>query len=347
MTGSRKVIESGYEAISQLFHRYLTGLILALVVETGPERAAAVVHGLFRRQQEERFLPGLAKLGLLDEPHAVACAKYHYLSNHLGGVSVVFVSESEKKAWVRYLPPRWIFDGTAIAAIPTQVSRAMLSGWHANNGVLLGNPNLGFVCTSQTVDGMPGLEGYYIEEDQPLLPSDRLRFRYGETCPPIRDQDLPVLDNKEWPAGRLNKVARNYSMDYVRNIIPVIAQELGPLVAQGILYRTGRKIGMQYSVETRRILDLEEPLDILEALLVAQGDRVERVGSELCQTTWGLMSGLETENTPEWMDGLMGLWEGVLLVVQPNLRLDLSERLDVGESSFTWRISEVERPNRF
>ena len=347
MTGSRKVIESGYEAISQLFHRYLTGLILALVVETGPERAAAVVHGLFRRQQEERFLPGLAKLGLLDEPHAVACAKYHYLSNHLGGVSVVFVSESEKKAWVRYLPPRWIFDGTAIAAIPTQVSRAMLSGWHANNGVLLGNPNLGFVCTSQTVDGMPGLEGYYIEEDQPLLPSDRLRFRYGETCPPIRDQDLPVLDNKEWPAERLNKVARNYSMDYVRNIIPVIAQELGPLVAQGILYRTGRKIGMQYSVETRRILDLEEPLDILEALLVAQGDRVERVGSELCQTTWGLMSGLETENTPEWMDGLMGLWEGVLLVVQPNLRLDLSERLDVGESSFTWRISEVARPNRF
>ena len=347
MNSSRKVVESGYEAISQLFHRYLTGLILALVVETGPDRTADVVQGLFRRQQEERFLPGLAKLDLLDEPDAVACAKYHYLSNHLGGVSVVFVAETEKKAWVRYLPPRWIFDGTAIAAIPTQVSRAMLSGWHANNGVLLGNPNLGFVCTSQTVDGMPGLEGYYIEEDQPLSPSDRLRFRYGETCPPIRDQDLPVLDNKEWPAERLNKVARNYSMDYVRNIIPVIAQELGPLVAQGILYRTGRKIGMQYSVETRRILDLEEPLDILEALLVAQGDRVERVGSELCQTTWGLMSGLETENTPEWMDGLMGLWEGVLLVVEPNLRLDLSERLDVGESSFTWRISEVARPNRF
>ncbi|MEC7827592.1 MAG: hypothetical protein VX743_03335 [Actinomycetota bacterium] len=347
MSGSRKVVESGYEAIGQLFHRYLTGLILALVVETGSDRAAAVVHGLFRRQQEERFLPGLAKLGLLDEPHAVACAKYHYLSNHLGGVSVTFVSESEKKAWVRYLPPRWIFDGTAIAAIPTQVSRAMLSGWHANNGVLLGNPNLGFVCTSQTVDGMPGLEGYYIEEDQPLLPSDRLRFRYGETCPPIRDEDLPVLDNKEWPTERLNKVARNYSMDYVRNIIPVIAQELGPLVAQGILYRTGRKIGMQYSVETRRILGLEEPIDILEALLAAQGDRVERVGSELSQTTWAMMSGLEAENTPEWMDGLMGLWEGVLLVVQPNLRLDLSERLDVGESSFLWKISEVARPNRF
>ena len=96
MSGSRKVVESRYEAISQLFHRYLTGLILALVVETGPDRAAAVVQGLFRRQQEERFLPGLAKLGLLNEPDAVACAKYHYLSNYLGGVSVVFVPESEK-----------------------------------------------------------------------------------------------------------------------------------------------------------------------------------------------------------------------------------------------------------
>ena len=347
MSGSRKVVESGYEAIGNLLHRYLTGLILALVVETGTERATAVVQQLFRRQQEERFLPGLAKLGLRDEPDAVACAKYHYLSNHLGGVSVAFVPESEKKAWIRYLPPRWIFDGTAIAAIPTQVSRAMLLGWHANNGVLLGNPNLGFVCTSQTVDGMPGLEGYYIEEDQPLLPSDRLRFRYGETCPPIREQDLPVLDNKEWPVERLHKVLRNYSMDYIRNIIPVITQELGPLVAQGILYRTGRKIGMQYSVETRKILGLEEPIDILEALLVAQGDSVERVGSDLSQTTWGLMSGLETENTPEWMDGLMGLWEGVLLVVQPNLRLSLLERLDVGESRFLWRISEGAPPNKF
>ena len=38
MSGSRKVVESRYEAISQLFHRYLTGLILALVVETGPDR---------------------------------------------------------------------------------------------------------------------------------------------------------------------------------------------------------------------------------------------------------------------------------------------------------------------
>ena len=347
MSSSRDRVESGYQAVGQLFHRYLTGLILALVVETGTEKAARVVQGLFRRQQEERFLPGLEKLGLLDESAAVACAKYHYLSNHLGGVSVVFIPESEKKAWIRYAPPRWIFDGTAIAAIPTEVSRAMLWGWHANNGVLLDNPKLGFVCTGQTVDGLPGLEGYYIEEEEELSAGNRLRFKYGESSPPVNCADLPVLDNKEWPSERLLKVARNYSMDYIRNIIPVMSQELGPLVAQGILYRTGRKIGMQYSLETQRVLGLDEPIDVLEALLAAQGDVLGRVGPNLSQTSWRLMSGLETESTPEWMDGLVGLWEGVLLVMEPHLRLNLLERLDMGEEAFLWRVTKTGRPKKF
>jgi len=43
----------------------------------------------------------------------------------------------------------------------------MLRGWHANNGVALGNPKLGFVCTKQSVDGQDGLEGYYHEHDHP------------------------------------------------------------------------------------------------------------------------------------------------------------------------------------
>ena len=49
----------GIDALNELFHRYLTGLILAMVVELGEDRAAGVMKGLFRRQQGERFLPGL------------------------------------------------------------------------------------------------------------------------------------------------------------------------------------------------------------------------------------------------------------------------------------------------
>ena len=72
----------------------------------------------------------------------------------------------------------------------------MLWGWHANNGVLLNNPRLGFVCTGQTVDGMAGLEGYYIEQEQALEPQERLRFRFGEQCPSIKEADLPAFSIK-------------------------------------------------------------------------------------------------------------------------------------------------------
>ena len=58
-------------------------------------------------------------------PHAVACAQCHYLSNHLGGVRVEYMYESDRKAWVRYVPPRWIYEGTAICGVPSEVSRAM------------------------------------------------------------------------------------------------------------------------------------------------------------------------------------------------------------------------------
>ena len=76
-------------------------------------------------------------------------------------VGVQYGYESDRKAWVRYPPPRWMWDGTAICGIPTEVSRAMMRGWHSHNGVVLGNPRLGFVCTIQTTEGQPGLEGYF------------------------------------------------------------------------------------------------------------------------------------------------------------------------------------------
>ncbi len=67
-------------------------------------------------------------------PHAVACAAYHYLSNAVGGVAVEFMPESDTKAWVRLVPPRWIDPGAAICGVPSEVSRAVLRGWYAQNG---------------------------------------------------------------------------------------------------------------------------------------------------------------------------------------------------------------------
>ena len=192
---------AAYRAVEHIYHSYLTGLILMLASRAGAPRAAEVVFRTFRRQQLARFLPGLKKLGLDQLPHAVACAQYHYLSNQVGGVKVEYVYESDTKAWVRYPPPRWIWSGTAICGIPSEVSRAMLRGWHANNGVVLGNPRLGFVCTGQTVDGQPGLEGYYKEWDHELAPEERLQFSPGERCPPFRADLAPRLAANDMAGG--------------------------------------------------------------------------------------------------------------------------------------------------
>ena len=122
----------------------------------------------------------MKKLALDGLPDAVACAQYHYFSNALGGVKTEYFAESNTKAWVRYPLSRWIWQGAAICGIPTQVNEAMLYGWHGHNGVSLGNPRLGFVCTGQTVDGSPGLEGYYLDYGYDIAQDKRVRFAYDE-----------------------------------------------------------------------------------------------------------------------------------------------------------------------
>ena len=91
------VDQAGLRAVAELHHRYLTGVILALVHRQGTHRTAEVVRRTFRRQHLEKFLPGLEKLGLRELPDAVACAQYHYLSNALGGVKVEWIAESDTK----------------------------------------------------------------------------------------------------------------------------------------------------------------------------------------------------------------------------------------------------------
>ena len=76
------------------------------------------------------------------------------------------------------------------------------------------------------MDGKPGLEGYYNEYDHELDPEERVQFRFGEDCPPVDLDALPVLEADSWPEVRLKKAARNYSMDYIRNLIPVLAELL-------------------------------------------------------------------------------------------------------------------------
>ena len=326
---------AAWSALAELYHRFLTGLLLGMVTRLGTQPAADVVFRTFRNQHLESFHPGLEKLGLTDEPDAVACAKYHVLSNALGGVRVEWIPESDTKSWVRYLPPRWIFDGTAVCGIPTEVSRAMLRGWHGHNGVSLGNPRLGFVATSQTTDGQPGLIGYYVEEVEPLEPEDRVRFRPGER-PPGPAADLPV---PSWDPVRLAKVERNYSMNYIHTILPAMSEVLGPADTRSVATVVGHQIGMQFHPAVMEILGPQGSFaERLGRLLTGHGpkadvDRIEG-GHRVRLADWRLFDAATVH--PVVFDAWNALWEG--LAMMEDARLEVTQRLDLGDASFAWEV---------
>src|SRR5262244_48249 len=193
--------------------------------------------------------------------------------------------ESERKAWIRYSPPRWIWRGTAICGVPGEVSRAMLRGWHANNGVALGDLKLGFVCTKQSVDGQDGLEGFYYEYDHPLDVDQRLMFARHLKAPAFDPASAPALPVASWPRPRLEKAYRNYAMEYLRTAAPVMVQLFGPEEGGHLLQLTGKLIGMQYFDDVAQALSqtrggAKEFSAFLRALFETQDDAAETSKSE-------------------------------------------------------------------
>jgi hypothetical protein len=333
---------SRWRAVAELYHAYFTGLILTVVTRRGTADAAEFVFRVFRRQQQERFLPGLRKLGIDHLPPAVAAAQYHYLSNWIGGVHVEYMVESDRKAWIRYPPPRWIWKGTAICGIPSDVSKAMLRGWHANNGVALGDLRLGFVCTKQSVDGQDSLEGYYYQYDHPLELDQRLVFARHEEAPPFDAATAPALPVSSWPKPRLEKAYRNYAMEYVRTAAPVMVQLFGPEVAGSLLHLTGKLIGMQHFDEVAQALsqrrgDAREFANFLRALFEAQDDVVEK-GSEgqIRQQSWKLMDDV-ADYHPACARVLEGLFEGLAAGCGRHIPVRLNMAAS-GRPPFVWSI---------
>jgi hypothetical protein len=332
---------AGYRAVGRLYNALMTGLVLTLVSQRGADTAAAYVMAHFRRQHLEKFLPGLRKLGLDGLPHAVACAQYHFFSNALGGVKTEFIPESDRKAWVRYPPPRWIWQGAAICGIPRVVNEAMLHGWHGHNGVSLGNPRLGFVCTGQTVNGDPGLEGYYYEYDRPLAEDERVLFS-DERAPFPNPATTPKLDVESWPALRRAKVERSYAVEYVRTMLAVMFALYPRDEAIALMGRTARLIGLQYyddAATALRIADRspEAFAQMLAEIGTAQGEAMHADGSRVVQSGWRLIDGLPVSAEVAFA-AWSPLWTGMLAV--HDRRLGMRGRVEGGD--LVW---EVQRPD--
>lgn len=306
------------EAAALLYHAWFTGLILMLANREGDAAVGEWVRRTFRRQHEAKFLSSFTKLGLDGLPHAVACARYHYLSNRIGGVEVEYMAEGDRKAWVRFPHPRWIYDGTAVCGVPESVSHGFLRGWYAQNGVSLRNPRLGFVCTSQDMTAEYGFSGYFIEEDRELGDDERLRFRGGEQPPPFDPARAPALP-PEWTAARLAKAHRNYAMDYIANGLAELETQRG---ADGMAHAclSARLIGRQYFRRLEQTLGVagsgqETFGEFLTAMATGQGETAEvsRDGDRLL-VDWrgGRALGAVALTSAAAFTAWTGLWEGCL-----------------------------------
>ena len=337
---------SAWAATAELYHAAFTGLILTVASRRGREDAGEWIKRVYRYQHHLKFKSSLAKLGISEMPPAVLAAAYHYLSNGVGGVPVEFVRESDRKAWVRFVPPRWIYAGAAICGVPTEVSRGMLEGWYTQNGPSLGNPRLGFVCTAQTMDGQHGLSGYFLEYDRDLAPEERLVFRPGELMPPFDPAKAPRLPEQEWSPERLAKANRNYAIEYVRTGLPRLVEMFGPAEG-GYLGRIAlTQIGAQFWSQTKAGLGIEgegpEAFGRFMAAISAAEDDPCEVWTEggstwVRRSSWRLARGVD--HMPDAVfDAWNGLFEGALAVHDRFAVLEVHERIDRGDDSFLWRI---------
>ncbi len=309
-------------AQADLHHQYFLGLQLMVAVEEGKSTVYDWMFRLFRAQHEAKFLSSFEKLGLAGQPHAVACAKYHVLSNGMGGVAVEYMEESETKAWVRFRYPRWMYAGPAICGIPVEASRGFLHGWYAQNGVSLGNPRLGYVCVSEDVTGQFGLCGYFKEYDHDLTDEERLQFAPDERPPAFDPAAQPAPPASEWTEERLAKANRNYAMEYIRNGLWALIEVTGRERALELAKRAARLTGLQNYAQMAASIGVEDAgseaaAQFLARMLAGMGDiasikKGEGGSFEVHQAGLRITRGMDEQLATDLLASWNELWRGAI-----------------------------------
>jgi len=342
------------EAQADIHHQYLLGLQLMVAVREGPEVIGQWMFRLFRRQHEEKFLSSFAKLGLEGLPDAVACARYHVLSNSMGGVPVEYMEESDRKAWVRFRYPRWMYDGPTLCGVPVEASRGFLKGWYAQNGVSLKNPRLGFVCVSEDMTGQFGLCGYFREYDHDLSADERLRFAPDERPPAFDPDAQPAPPDDQWNDLRLVKANRNYAVEYIRNGIRELVGSIGRDRALELAKAAARLTGLQNGRKLAEALGTGDggPVEVaglLSALFGGMGDetRIDGSGSDDASTVrqngLRIVRGLTTAERADLLACWIELWRGVVNSHRAFMEVETAVSADSIEWTIT-RCAQVPAP---
>jgi len=331
-------------AQAHLHHQYFLGLQLLVAVEESKEAVFGWMFRLFRRQHEEKFLSSFEKLGLANEPPAVACAKYHVLSNGIGGVAVEYMEESDTKAWVRFRYPRWMYAGPAICGIPREAGRGFLHGWYAQNGVSLNNPRLGFVCVSEDVTEQFGLCGYFKEYDRDLDEDERLLYAPDERPPAFDPEQQPKPPAQDWSEDRLAKANRNYAMEYIRNGLKALREIVGRDAAVTYAARAARLTGLQnYAALAEMVGGADggpgDAADFLAAMFVGMGDdcevtREEDGSARLVQSGLRIARGLSGDRRDDLLMCWTELWRGAVHAHRAFIQVEC----DIAENEVTWTL---------
>ena len=331
-------------AQAELHHQYLLGLELMVAANERPETVGEWMRRLFRRLHEDKFLSSFRKLGLEGLPDAVACARYHTLSNVIGGVPVEYMEESDRKAWVRFRYPRWMFDGPAICGMPVEAGRGFLLGWYARNGLALNNPRLGFVCVSEDMTGQFGFCGYFREYDRELAEDERLVFAPDERPPPFDPDRQPAAPEADWSEERLAKANRNYAAEFIRNGIRELVGTVGEARALEHGKRAARLTGLQ---QYRRMAGAvggvdggpKEAAGFLAAMFRGMGDGVEAEEAgdgavSLRQSGLRIARGLAGAERDNLLACWIELWRGAVASHRRFMEVEVEDRGD----SLLWTI---------
>lgn len=238
---------------SALSTAFFSKMFSALTAVTFREKGEAAANKLWfevlTNHQGDRYEEGLRKLGIHEDPPAVAAAKYHYFTNIIGGLDMEYVEESPKKVWIRYRAPMWMYAGVAMIAMPASVRRTVFSSWHPRNGKYMNCPRLGYVGTKFSMEGDPYDEGYFVEYDHDIEESQTMRYEVALHTPEFDPATAPKLDPELWPEARILKARPKFSSGYVQATVDSLYGTYGEFASHQLVASASRLLAVQLTPE--------------------------------------------------------------------------------------------------
>ncbi|WP_439406542.1 hypothetical protein ACNJX9_34655 [Bradyrhizobium sp. DASA03076] len=338
------------EFSTYLWSRAYAALQMVTLREKGHEGIIRLKYDFMNGHGKKHFLAGLDKLGIRNDPPAVAAAKYHYMGNDLiGDVPMEYVRETDRKVWIRYLAPAWAYSGSGLLACPASVQLGSFKAWHRNNGTWLGCPRLGYVCTKLYQYGDPYDEGYFIEYDADIPLEQAFKFQPVSISPDFDRDAAPKLDPAEWPDVRLLKARRRYAESYAAVPAQVLIEMYGVPYASYLVEQGMLGLGTQYARAIADRMGISERsagaiASLFFEVLRTLGDEVQLAkNGDRYEITRSTFSPIQENEVDEMFDAYFAMFTGMLKVLTAHVRLARSVERRNGRRTEVWCLSNSDR----